>query len=143
MKSFEKGRLPDSPYKVGTRFDTILAGDDDALINMYDGFFSYSAQKTTYYFLANDVVLPGIPAKGIAVLYDGRTTEKTLKKSRNNQVSYTDGRKNIALYKVGKYYVTAEYTSKKTRFMVATLEGMRTYYGFQKIDKKRASDKAS
>ncbi|RUS57812.1 hypothetical protein QI30_03795 [Kurthia sp. 3B1D] len=46
---------------------------------MYDGFFSYSAQKTTYYFLANDVILPGIPAKGIAALYDGRTTEKTLK----------------------------------------------------------------
>lgn len=118
-----------------------MAGDDDALINMYDSFFSYSAQKTTYYFLANDVVLPGIPAKGIAALYDGRTTEKTLKKSRSNQVSYTDDRKNIALYKVDEYYVTAEYTSKKTRFMVATLEGMRTYYGFKKIDKKEPPTK--
>lgn len=70
-------------------------------------------------------------------------TAEQLKKSRSNQVSYTDGRKNIALYKVDEYYVTAEYKSKKTRFMVATLEGMRTYYGFKKIDKKRASDKAS
>lgn len=120
-----------------------MAGDDDALINMYDGFFSYSAQETTYYFLANDVVLPGIPAKGLAALYDVKPTEKTLKKSLGNLVSYSGGRKNIALYKVGKYYVTAEYTSKKTRFMVATSEGMRTYYGFKKIDKKRASDKAS
>lgn len=120
-----------------------MAGDDDALLDMYDGFFSYSAQKTTYYFLANDVVMPSIPAKGIAVLYDGRTTEKTLKKSRSNQVSYSGGRKNITLYKVDEYYVMAEYKSKKTRFMVATSEGMRTYYGFKKIDKKRASDKVS
>lgn len=141
VKSFEKGRLPDSPYKVGTRFDTISAGDDDALINMYDGFFSYSAQKTTYYFLANDVVLPGIPAKGLVALYDVKPSEKTLKKSLGNLVSYSGGRKNIALYKVGKYYVTAEYTSKKTRFMVATLEGMRTYYGFKKIDKKEPPTK--
>lgn len=143
VKSFEKGRLPDSPYKVGTRFGTISAGDDDALVDMYDGFFSYSAKKTTYYFPATDVVVPAIPAKGLAALYDGRPTEKTLKKSLGDLVSYTGGRKNIALYQVGKYYVTAEYKSKKTRFMVATSEGMRTYYGFKKIDKKRASDKAS
>ena len=143
VKSFEKGRLPDNPYKVGTRFGTISAGDDDALVDMYDGFFSYKAKKTTYYFPASDVVMPGMASKGLAAFYDGNPTEKTLKKSLGNLVSYSGGRKNIALYKVGKYYVTAEYTSKKTRFMVAISEGMRTYYGFKKIDKKRASDKAS
>lgn len=37
VKSFEKGRLPDSPYKVGTRLGTISAGDDD-IVDMYDVF---------------------------------------------------------------------------------------------------------
>ena len=37
VKSFEKGRLLDSPYKVGTRLGTISAGDDD-IVDMYDVF---------------------------------------------------------------------------------------------------------
>lgn len=84
-----------------------------------------------------------IPAKSLAALYDVKPSEKIVKKSLGNLVSYSGGRKNITFYKVGKYYVTAEYTPKKTRFIVATSERMRTYYGFKKIDKKRASDKAS
>ena len=106
-------------------------------------FFSFEVKKTTYYFSASDVIMTTIPPKGLAALYDVKPSEKIVKKSLRNLVSYSGGRKNIALYKVGKYYVTAEYTSKKTRFMAATSERMRTCYGFKKIDKKRASDKAS